>query len=64
MMFTACVYCNEPASVRRLSRGLGLKSHPKDGVINSENKLQELVFDCFRHRYDSCTISIGFEPVR
>ena len=44
---------NKPAPVRRLTWGSDLisTSHPKDGVVNGENKLHELVSDC----YDSCT---------
>ena len=37
---------------KRLTRSLGLTSYPKDGVINSENKLHELVCDYLSH---SCT---------
>ena len=46
---------NELAPIRRLTRDLDLTSHPKDGVINSEYKLHELVCYCLRHRNDSCT---------
>ena len=46
---------NEPAPVRWLTRGLGLMSHPKEGTVNSENKLLEFVCDCLNHHNDSCT---------
>ena len=49
------VQFNEPAPVRQLTRSLDLTSHLKDGVINSENKLHELVCDCLNHHNDSCT---------
>ena len=43
------------APLWRLTRGLGLTSHPKDGMANSENKLHELVCDSLSHCYDSYT---------
>ena len=59
------VWFNVLAPVRRLKRGLGLVSHPNVGVVNSENKLHELVCDYLNHRFDSCTKGVlpGIEPM-
>ena len=40
------VLFHKPAPLRRLDRGLCLTSHQKEGIINSENKLYELVWHC------------------
>ena len=48
---------------RRLSQGLDIMSHQKEGIINSGNKLRKLVCDSLNHRYDSCSRGwSGIEP--
>ena len=41
---------NEPAPVRRLTKGHGLTSHLIDGAIIKENKVHEFAFDCLSHQ--------------